>query len=107
MRIVYLHKTEKAIAIKKIDNFLIALMRREFPGGAKIKNPQKQWNNNKMTFSFKVKKGIMGTKISGNILVTDNTVELTLNLPGLVKTFVSEEKIKDVINQQFDELFTN
>ncbi len=107
MQIVYLHKTEKAVAIKKIDNFLIALMRREFPSGVKLKNAQKQWNGDNMTFSFKVKRGVIGTKISGNILVTDNTVKLTFNLPGLVKTFVSEEKIKNVINQQFDELFTS
>lgn len=106
MQIVRSHKIEKANAVKKIDSFLNALMRREFPGGVKIKDAEKHWNGDNMTFSFKAKKGLVGTTISGSILVTDSNVKLTSNLPGLVTTFVSEEKIKNVISQQFDELFT-
>ncbi len=105
MKIVKEHETSKEVAIDKIDNFLKDLMKREFPGGVKIKNPQKKWKDNIMEFSFKTKKGFMGTTISGTIRVTDTQVILDSTLPGLVKTFVSENKVKDIIVKQFDKLF--
>jgi hypothetical protein len=56
-------------------------------------------------FSFKAKKGFIGTTISGVIRVNDDSVVMDSDLPGLVTTFVSEDKIRDVINKQLDGLF--
>lgn len=105
MQIVKKHETSKKVAIDKINNFLEDLMKRQFPGGVKIKNPQKKWNGNVMDFSFKAKKGIAGTTISGTIAVTDTQITLDSTLPGLVKSLVGEDKVKEVIVKQFDELF--
>jgi hypothetical protein len=58
-----------------------------------------------LNFSFKAKKGIIGTTISGVIHVNDDSVAMDTDLPGLVTTFVTEDKIRDAINKQMDSLF--
>lgn len=105
MQIIKRHGTTKNEAIKKIDSFLNDLMKKDFPAGVKIKNPEKTWRANVMFFSFRAKKGIAGTTISGNVSVNDTEVKLDSSLPGIVTTFVSEDKVKEVIAKQFDELF--
>ena len=57
-----------------------------------------------MSFSFRAKKGWMGTTIAGTLRVTDQTVVLESELPGLVTAFMSEDEIGAVINRQFDTL---
>jgi hypothetical protein len=99
------HNVGKEEAIRKIDTFLDDLMRRQFPGGVTIEEPSKSWSDNAMRFSFKAKKGFVGTTISGIIRVNDDSVAMDSDLPGLVTTFVSEDKIRNVINEQLDSLF--
>lgn len=105
MNIKLNYGTSKKDAVRKIDRFLDELMKREFHGGVKIKKPSKEWDGNTMRFSFKAKKGILGIKIFGTIKVTDDSVLLLAEIPGLVKKFVSEDKIGSVISEQFNELF--
>jgi hypothetical protein len=59
-----------------------------------------------MRFSFKAKKGFFGTTISGVIRVNDDSVVMDCDLPGLVTAFVSEDQIRNVINEQLDGLFS-
>jgi hypothetical protein len=99
------HNVGKEGAIHKIDIFLDDLMRRQFPGGVTIKEPSKSWSDNVMRFSFEAKKAFIGTMISGVIRVNDDSLVLDSDLPGLVTTFVSEDKIRNVINEQLDSLF--
>jgi putative polyhydroxyalkanoic acid system protein len=99
------HNVGKKEAIHKIDAFLDDLIRRQFPGGVTIKEPSKSWSDNTMHFSFNAKKGFFGTTISGVIRVNDDSVVIDSDLPGLVTTFVSEDKIRVVINEQLDSLF--
>jgi hypothetical protein len=99
MHIERSHNVGKEEAIRKIDTFLDDLMRRQFPGGVTIREPSKSWSDNAMRFSFKAKKGFIDTTISGVIRVNDDSVAMDSNLPGLVTTFVSEDKIRNVINE--------
>jgi Putative polyhydroxyalkanoic acid system protein (PHA_gran_rgn) len=99
------HNVGKEEAIHKIDTFLDDLMRRQFPGGVTIKDPSKSWSDNAMRFSFKAKKGFIGTTISGVIRVKEDSIVIDSDLPGLVTTFVSEDKIGNVISEQLDSLF--
>src|SRR4051794_900921 len=99
------HNIGKEEAIHRIDTFLDGLIRRQFPGGLTISEPSKIWSDNTMRFSFKAKKGFIGTTISAEIQVNDESVVMDSDLPGLVKTFVPEDKIRNAINEQFDSLF--
>jgi hypothetical protein len=99
------HNVGKEEAIGRIDTLLDDLMRRQFPGGVMVKEISKRWSDNTLNFSFQAKKGIIGTTISGVIHVNDKSVALDSDLPGLVTTFVTEDKIRDAINKQLASLF--
>lgn len=105
MHIERKHNLGKEEAIHKIDAFLDDLMRRQFPGEVAIKDASKSWSDDAMSFSFKAKKGFFGTKISGVIRVNDESVVMDSDLPGLVTAFVSEDQIRNVINEELDGLF--
>ena len=105
MHIERKHNFGKDAAISKIDIFLDGLMRHEPPGGVTVQDASKTWSGNIMNFSFKARKGFIGATISGLIQVNDDSVVMDFDLPGLVTAFVSEDKIRDTINQQLDGLF--
>jgi hypothetical protein len=105
MHIERRHNLGKEGAIHKIDTFLEDLMRRQFPGEVAIKDASKSWSNDAMHFSFKAKKGFFGTTISGVIRVNDESIVMDSDLPGLVTAFVSEDQIRNVINEELDGLF--
>ena len=106
MHIERTHNVGKKEAIHKINTFLDELMRRQFPGGVAIKEASRSWSDNAMRFSFKAKKGFFGTTISGVIRVNDDSVVMDCDLPGVVTAFVSEDQIRNVINEQLDGLFS-
>jgi Putative polyhydroxyalkanoic acid system protein (PHA_gran_rgn) len=105
MHIERKHNLRKEEAIQEIDTFLDDLMSRQVPGGISIKEPLKSWSDNVMHFSFNAKKGFISTTISGVIRVNDDSVVMDSDLPGLVTAFVSEDKIRNVINEQLESLF--
>ena len=105
MHIERRHNVGKEEAIHKIDAFLDDLMRRQFPSGVTVKELSKSWSDNAMRFSFNAKKGFIGTTISGMIRVNDDSLVMDSDLPGLVTAFVSEDKIRNVINEQLESLF--
>jgi len=106
MHIERTHNVGKKEAIHKIDTFLDDLMRRQFPGGVAIKEASRSWSDNALRFSFKAKKGFFGTTIFGVIRVNDDSVVMDSDVPGLVTAFVSEDQIRNVINEQLDGLFS-
>ncbi len=105
MHIERRHNVGKEEAIHKINTFLDDLMRRQFPGEVTIKEPSRSWSDDAMRFSFKAKKGFFGATISGVIRVNDDSVIMDSDLPGVVTAFVSEDNIRNVINEQLDGLF--
>jgi putative polyhydroxyalkanoic acid system protein len=105
MHIERKHNFGKEEAIHKIDTFLDDLMSRQLPAGITIKEPSKSWSDNVMRFSFKVRKGFIGTTISGMIRVNDHSVIMDSDLPGVVTALVSEDKIRNVVNEQLEGLF--
>ena len=105
MHIERRHNVGKEEAIQKIDTFLDDLMHGQFPGNVAIKEASKSWSNDAMSFSFKAKKGFLGAMISGVLRVTQDSVMMDSDLPGLVTAFVSEDQIRNVINEQLDGLF--
>ena len=105
MHIERRHNVGKEEAIQKIDTFLDDLVHGQFPGNVTIKEASKNWSNDAMSFSFKAKKGFLGATISGVIHVNQDSVVMDSDLPGLVTAFVSEDQIRNVINEQLDGLF--
>ena len=101
------HKVGKDEAIRRIDTFLEKLMRSQLPAGVTIKDASKSWTGDTMNFSFKPKKGFVSPgRVSGIVRVSANSIAMDADLPPLITTFVSEEAIRNAVNKQFDELFS-
>jgi hypothetical protein len=92
-------------AIRKINGLLDDLIGRPYPAGVSISNVSRNWSGNSLSFSFRAKKGFLGTTLSGVLRVNDDSMVLDCDLPGWVATFLPEAKIRDVIHQQLDTLF--
>jgi hypothetical protein len=104
MRIERSHNLGQQEAMRRIDTFVDALILRPLPAGLTIEAPCKSWTANVMQFSFKAKKGWLGTTITGSMRVTDQAVALESDLPGILTTFVPEHDIQVLINQQLDDI---
>ena len=100
MRIEQLHSLGKQEAGRRIDHFLENLMQRQPPAGVTVKDPQKSWSGDTMNFSFTAAKGLFGTSIRGLMQVHDDRVVVESELPTLVKSFVGEGRIRDVIARE-------
>ncbi|MFA5021604.1 MAG: hypothetical protein WC508_00785 [Patescibacteria group bacterium] len=105
MKITLPHQTTQPEAIQKIDRKLNEAMAMDFPAGVRIIDPYKKWNGNIMNFSFTVQRFILSLDFEGTVIVTDQEVIGEADIPGIVTTFFSEETIKGVIRQQFNQLF--
>lgn len=105
MHIERLHRVGKEEAVRKVNAWLDDLMRRPLPAGVTVRDISRNWSDNTLQFSVQAKKGFLGTTLAGVLRVNDNSVVLDCDLPGLVTTFVAEDKIRDAIHQQLDDLF--
>jgi hypothetical protein len=105
MHIERIHNVGKTEAVRRIDTLLDDLMRRPPPGGVTVQEVSKSWSDNILNFSFRAKKSFFGATISGAIRVGDNSVAMDCDLPGMVTTFVPEDKIRETIHRQLDRLF--
>ena len=97
MRIEQLHTLGRQEAIGRVDRFLDRLIQ-EPPGGVTIKDPRKDWDGNRMTFSFAVARGFFGTSFRGSMDVTDDRIVVEFDLPSLVKGLLGEERIRQIIS---------
>lgn len=107
MHIEERHELGQQEAISRLDGFLDALMERQPPGGITIKNPEKAWNGNTMDFSFSAAKGLFGTSISGRMRVEDDRVVVDSELPVLIRSFVGEDRIREVVSRELARLLSD
>jgi hypothetical protein len=96
MRIERPHTLGRQEAIGRVDRVLDRLIQ-EPPGGVTIRDPRKTWDGNRMTFSFGIAKGFFTTSFRGSMDVMDDRVVVESELPPLVRTFLGEERIGQVI----------
>jgi hypothetical protein len=107
MHIEQPHRLGEAKAISRIDHFLEDLMQRRPPGGVTIRDARKEWDGNRMNFSFAAGKGFLSTTIRGVMEVTKDRVVVTSELPALVRSVVGEERIREVIGRELGRVLGN
>ncbi len=98
MRIELPHTLGRQEAIGRVDRFLDRLIQ-EPPGGVTVKDPTKDWDGDRMTFSFAIAMGFFGSSFRGTMDVMDDRVVVESELPPLVKTFLGEERVGQVISE--------
>jgi hypothetical protein len=99
MRIEKSHSLGQQEAINRIDHFLERLVSNP-PGGVTVKNAQREWDGNRMNFSFTASRGFFGTTIQGVMDVLNDKVVIESELPALVKNVLGEDRIRHVIGDQ-------
>ena len=97
MRIERPHTLGRQEAIARVDRFLDRLIQ-DPPGGVTIREPRKEWDGNRMTFSFAIAKGFFATSCRGSMDVTDDRVVVETVLPPLVIGLLGEARIQQVIS---------
>jgi hypothetical protein len=103
MRIEQPHELGRQEAMTRIDRFLDGLSKAP-PGGVTIKDARKEWDGNRMTFSFTAAKGPFGTAIRGQMDVMDDQVVVESELPMLVKNFLGEDRIRHAISSGLENM---
>jgi hypothetical protein len=104
MRIEQPHALGQRGAIERVDRFLDRLIQ-DPPGGATIKDVHKRWDGPRMTFSFALSWGFFGGEFDGTMDVADDHVVVVASeLPALVRSFVGEERIRQVIAEHLGNL---
>lgn len=96
MHIEHPHTLGRQEAISRLDHLLDALVK-DPPGGAEITNIVKDWDGNRMRFSFKASKSGFGTTIGGTLEVTDDRVTVDADLPPLVKAVLGEARVQQTV----------
>src|SRR5262245_2372590 len=105
MQIKRLHKTTEADARQKVDCVMEQLAQTQLPAGIKITSLDKSWSQKELRFSVQAKKAFFKTKIEGRFVVTDESIVLDFSVPPIVGSLISEDRIRDIIDQNFDKLF--
>jgi len=105
MHIEHNHRLGAAEAIGRINALLDDLLRRQLPAGVTVQEISRNWSENALSFSFRASKGIFGATSSGVLHVNDDSMILDFDLPGWVTSFIGEDKIRDTIHQQLDDIF--
>jgi hypothetical protein len=66
-------------------------------GPVQVTDVVKRWNGSNMDFSFVARMGIFAAPIRGIIYCTDKDVTVDIELPGMLKQFVPEDKMKQQV----------
>ena len=94
MRVTVAHNKGREGAIKTIDETVDQLFK-GMPGSpVQIVDTQKRWEDSTLHFSFTGKMGIFTAPIRGFAFVTQTDVTIDVELPGIVKSLMGEEKIR-------------
>ncbi len=65
-----------------------------FSGPVELTDQQNAWAGDTMSFSFTARYGWIAVPVAGTVAVTDAEVTVESELPGAVKQFLGEEKVK-------------
>ena len=94
MRVTISHDKGQKEAMRIIDQSAQDLLSGIPTGPVRITDSKKSWDGNTMNFSFRAKMGLFSSSVRGTVLVTEKDVTIDVELPGIVKNLVPEEKIR-------------
>jgi hypothetical protein len=94
MRVTIAHEKGRQEATRIVDKSADELIQSVAAGPVKIQDAVKKWDGNTMMFSFHAKMGLFGANIHGSVEVNEKDVVIDVELPGLLKKFVAEDKIR-------------
>lgn len=93
MRVTVAHDLSQAEAIRRVHDGTDRLFQSASGAGVEIRNLERNWDANTLTFSFTGKMGPFTAPIRGTALVAEKDLTIDVNL-GIVEKFMSEDKIR-------------
>lgn len=103
MQIEQNHALGKDEVKKRAEALADGLTTMPLPSGIDIGSIVREWHEDTMDFSFRVSKGFFGATIKGTVVVADTTAVLDLAIPSIVKSFIDEEQIRNVLQTKMAE----
>ena len=98
MRVTVTHTKGLEGARKLVDDSATEIFKGAPGMPIQIVDQEKRWEGDTMHFSFTGKMGFFSAPIKGWALVTEKDVTVECELPGLLKQFMPEEKIRAQIS---------
>ena len=93
MRVTVEQELGQAEAMRRVDHGATQLLSSAGGAGVEIRNLQKTWDANTLTFSFTGKMGPFTAPIRGTVVVNENNVIIDVDL-GIVEKFMPQDKIR-------------
>jgi hypothetical protein len=105
MRITISHTKGRQEAMKIINESTDKFMQ-GMAGPVQVTDQRKSWNGSKMDFGFVGRMGPFSAPINGTIDVTDTEIIVDVELPGILKNLLPEEKVRTEVQNRVRGLLT-
>jgi len=106
MRVTVSHNKGLQGARKQVEDSAEEVFKGVPGSPIQIVDQQKRWEGDTMHFSFTGKMGFFTAPLKGWVLVTEKDVTIECELPGLLKQFMPEDKLKATIESRVRGLLT-
>lgn len=93
MRVTIGHDKGQAEAIRRVNEGADQLFRSAGGAGIEIRDLERSWDANTLTFSFTGKMGPFTAPIRGSVIVDEKDLTVDVDL-GIVGKFIPEDKIR-------------
>lgn len=100
MRVHVAHALGRDGARHKLSGFADGLSARDWPGGVDVRDITKNWTGDRLDFSFAASRGFFSLRIRGWLDVADAEVILDADVPSMLRTFVGEDRIREVLTSE-------
>ena len=104
MTVTVAHHSTQTAVVGTLDKAADQLLSGEANQNIQIVDPKKSWQGSVMTFSFTGKVGFIAVPLAGTVAVDDANVTVECDLPPMVKSFLGEEKIRSMVEENVRKL---
>jgi hypothetical protein len=97
MRVTVSHNKGLQGAIKQVNDSSDQLFTGMAGGPVQVTDVVRRWDGSTMHFSFVARMGVFTAPIRGFVECAERDVTIDVELPGMLKQFVPEEKVKQQV----------
>lgn len=100
MRVSVEHRLGIQEARLRIDGIVDRLIAKEWPGSVTVRRPERQWDGERLTFSFELARGFFAVTVAGHVEVGEDTSAIDVAIPGLVESFIGADRLRSVLERE-------
>lgn len=100
MRVSVNHRLGTQEARRRIDGIVDRLIARDWPGSVTVRNPERQWEGERLAFSFELVRAFFAVTVAGHVEVGEDTSAIDVAIPSLVESFIGGDRIRAVLERE-------